>query len=180
MDDLITYLKDELFLQLLRHCEQEHILRIWMMGQATAEEPYLLAMSLADLLGTELADWNIKIFATFRQEEATAAARRFTFSEEQLAQLPALYQQQFFERVAAHMPSRSRYATWLSLAFMICSTILRWLICTCCLVNMCSILSPFLCRRHCSAASLPPLRAVASCYLAPMLLCNRIHMSMSL
>src|SRR5947209_15072274 len=101
MDDVIVYLKDKLFSQLLQHCQRERIPRIWIIGHATAEEPYLLALLLADLLGPELADWSIKIFATFRQEEAVATARHFTFSEQQLAQLPTGYQQRFFERVDA-------------------------------------------------------------------------------
>ena len=101
MDDILNYLKDTLLSQLLQRCQQERILRIWMVGQTTAEEPYLLALLLADLLGADVASWNIKLFATYSQEEAVAEARRFTFSEQRLSQLPPKYQQQFFERVDA-------------------------------------------------------------------------------
>ena len=108
MDNILTYLNDKLFLQLLQHCQPERILRIWMVGQTTAEEPYLLALLLTDLLGADVASWNIKLFATYSHEEAEAEACHFTFSEQHLAQLPVKYQQQFFERVDVgntHQPS---------------------------------------------------------------------------
>jgi two-component system CheB/CheR fusion protein len=44
--------------------ENNRVVRCWSAGCATGEEPYSLALLLADHLGSELAEWSIKIFAT--------------------------------------------------------------------------------------------------------------------
>src|SRR5437773_2821081 len=67
-------LKNDILPQIIAHArERDHILRIWTAGCATGEEPYSLAMTLTDLLGAELPEWSVKIFATdLRSEEHTS------------------------------------------------------------------------------------------------------------
>ncbi|MEO7093655.1 MAG: chemotaxis protein CheB, partial [Polyangiales bacterium] len=72
-------------------------LRFWSAGCATGEEPYSIAMVLADLLGAELSEWNIKIFATDLDDDAIAYARRGLYPSKLLEDLPAGYVERFFD-----------------------------------------------------------------------------------
>jgi len=65
---------------------------------AQGEEPYFLAMLLADLLGAELPEWSIKIFATDLDEAAITFARRGLYSENLLKGVPLEYRDRFFAR----------------------------------------------------------------------------------
>jgi two-component system, chemotaxis family, CheB/CheR fusion protein len=94
-----AYLKNELLPELIaRARDRDHALRCWSAGCATGEEAYSLAMLLADLLGAELAQWRIKIFATDLSAEAISFARRGVYSENLLKGLPPGYLERFFER----------------------------------------------------------------------------------
>jgi two-component system CheB/CheR fusion protein len=82
-----------------RERSRSKTLRFWSAGCATGEEPYSLALLLADLLGNELAEWNIKIFATDVDEEAINYARRGLYPENLLNNLPEDLRVQYFKRV---------------------------------------------------------------------------------
>lgn len=75
-----------------------HVLRFWDAGCATGEEPYSLAMLIADLLGAELPQWNVKIFATDLDEAAINFARRGLYSESLLKGISDDYRKRFFEQ----------------------------------------------------------------------------------
>ena len=74
-------------------------LRLWSAGCATGEEAYSLALLLADHLGPELAEWNVKIFATDLAADAINFARRGLYPENVLSDLPNEYRERYFERV---------------------------------------------------------------------------------
>ncbi|HEY4034501.1 MAG TPA: chemotaxis protein CheB [Ktedonobacteraceae bacterium] len=75
--DAFAYLKSEILPKLIAQArERDHVLRFWTAGCATGEEPYSLAMLLTNLLGAELPEWSIKIFATDLDEAAINFARR--------------------------------------------------------------------------------------------------------
>lgn len=76
---------------------RNHVLRFWDAGCATGEEPYSLAMLIADLLGAELSQWNVKIFATDLDEAAINFARRGLYSENLLKGISEDYRARFFE-----------------------------------------------------------------------------------
>jgi two-component system CheB/CheR fusion protein len=78
---------------------QDHRLRLWSAGCATGEEAYSLAMIVADLIGTELAAWSLRVFATDLNEEAVEFARRGVYPAAMLANVPEEYRARFFERV---------------------------------------------------------------------------------
>ncbi|HKV56631.1 MAG TPA: CheR family methyltransferase [Ktedonobacteraceae bacterium] len=78
--------------------DRDRVLRIWTAGCATGEEPYSLAMLLTDLLGAELPEWSVKIFATDLSETAISFARRGLYSENVLTGVPTSYRDRFFER----------------------------------------------------------------------------------
>jgi two-component system CheB/CheR fusion protein len=79
--------------------ENGRTLRLWSAGCATGEEAYSLALLLADRLGSDLAEWNIKIFATDLAADAIAFARRGLYPENVLKDMPEDYRERFFERI---------------------------------------------------------------------------------
>ncbi len=97
--EAFAYLKNEILPKLIdRARSRDKILRFWTAGCATGEEPYSLAMLLTDLLGAELPEWGIKIFATDLDEAVINFARRGIYSENLLKGLPIEYRDRFFER----------------------------------------------------------------------------------
>ena len=96
--EAFAHLKDSVLPELIaRNREQGNVLRFWSAGCATGEEPYSLAILLAELLGPEIADWNIKIFATDLDESAINFARRGLYPQNVLKNLPDDYQERYFE-----------------------------------------------------------------------------------
>jgi two-component system CheB/CheR fusion protein len=97
--EAFTYLYNEVFPKLIEQArERDRVLRFWAAGCATGEEPYSLAMMLTDLLGSELSQWSVKIFATDLDEAAINFARRGLYSENLLKTVPVEYRERFFER----------------------------------------------------------------------------------
>ncbi len=97
--DAFAYLKSEILPKLVAQArERDRVLRFWAAGCASGEEPYSLAMLLTDLLGMELPEWSVKIFATDLDEAAISFARRGLYSENFLKGVPAEYRDSFFER----------------------------------------------------------------------------------
>ncbi|HEU4834834.1 MAG TPA: CheR family methyltransferase [Pyrinomonadaceae bacterium] len=74
-------------------------IRLWSAGCATGEEPYSLALLLADQLDGEFPEWNIKIFATDLAADSLAFARRGLYPENVLKDLPDDYRVRFFEKL---------------------------------------------------------------------------------
>ncbi len=98
--DAFAYLKREILPKLIAHArEHDRVLRIWTAGCATGEEAYSVAMLLTDILGVELPQWSIKIFATDLDEVAINFARRGLYSENMLKDMPNDYRDRFFDRM---------------------------------------------------------------------------------
>ncbi len=98
--EAFNFLKTEVLPKIIARARQrDRVLRLWSAGCATGEEPYSLAMLLVDLLGSELPEWSIKIFATDLDDAAITFARRGFYTENFLKNVPVQYQEQFFERV---------------------------------------------------------------------------------
>jgi two-component system, chemotaxis family, CheB/CheR fusion protein len=76
---------------------QDRVIRIWTAGCSSGEEPYSLAMLLADLLGADLPEWSVKIFATDLDEEAINFARRGLYVESMLKGISTEFRERFFE-----------------------------------------------------------------------------------
>ncbi len=77
------------------------ILRLWSAGCATGEEAYSIALLIADQLGSDFAEWSVKIFATDLAGDAINFARRGLYPENVLNELPDTYRERFFERTEA-------------------------------------------------------------------------------
>lgn len=74
-------------------------LRIWSAGCSSGEEPYTIAMILADYLGQEKAKWDTRILASDISEKAIAAANQGIYTNEQIAVLPDHWQKKYFAKI---------------------------------------------------------------------------------
>jgi two-component system CheB/CheR fusion protein len=72
-------------------------IRVWSAGCASGEEPYTIAMLLAEALGEEGFRRQVKIYATDIDEEALAEAREASFSLKQLEKVPADLRERYFQ-----------------------------------------------------------------------------------
>ncbi len=91
-------LKTEILPDLIaRGRERGRVLRLWSAGCATGEEAYSLAILAADLIGSELPEWSVKIFATDLDERAIEFARRGLYPSNLLRELPQAYTGRYFE-----------------------------------------------------------------------------------
>jgi len=79
--------------------ENGRTLRFWSAGCATGEEAYSLAVLLAEHLGHDFPEWNVKIFATDLAADAVNFARRGLYPQNVLSELPEDYRERFFERI---------------------------------------------------------------------------------
>lgn len=79
--------------------QNDKTLRLWSAGCATGEEAYSLALIIAEQLGSDFPEWNIKIFATDLAADAIDFARRGVYLENILDDLPDEYRDRFFERL---------------------------------------------------------------------------------
>ena len=74
-------------------------LRIWSAGCSSGEEPYTLAMILADYFGREKNGWDTKILATDISSKVMEVAERGIYLNEQLANLPDHWRKQYFRKL---------------------------------------------------------------------------------
>jgi chemotaxis protein methyltransferase CheR len=72
-------------------------LRIWSAGCSTGEEPYSLAITLAEHLGP-LASWDVKIVASDIDTRVLNTASEGVYPEERLTPIPAALRQRYFQR----------------------------------------------------------------------------------
>lgn len=75
-------------------------IRAWTAGCASGEEPYSLAIILAEALGIDQFRDRVKIFATDVDEEALDQSRQGTYTAKQLEAVPPDLRQKYFEPVA--------------------------------------------------------------------------------
>lgn len=96
--EAFEYIRKELLPSIIEQGrEMGRVLRLWSAGCATGEEPYSLALLIADLLGAKLPEWSVKIFATDLDEGAINFARRGFYPANILKDLPDMYLERFFE-----------------------------------------------------------------------------------
>jgi two-component system CheB/CheR fusion protein len=73
-------------------------IRIWSAGCASGEEPFTLAMLLADALGIEKYAERVKIYATDVDEDALAQARLATYSPKSVESVPPELLEKYFTK----------------------------------------------------------------------------------
>ena len=84
-----TALRERVLPDLIAYARtQGNVLRIWSAGCATGEEPYSVAILVAEALADELSQFAVQIFATDLDEDALAFARRGIYPAAALASVP--------------------------------------------------------------------------------------------
>src|ERR1700710_1452192 len=73
-------------------------IRVWSAGCASGQEPYSLAILLAEALGPEAFQQRVKIYATDVDELALAEARAGWYDERAVESVPAEYLSRYFEQ----------------------------------------------------------------------------------
>lgn len=70
--------------------------RIWCGASSTGEEPYALAMVLADFFGLEFSQWNTQLLATDISTNVLRQAIAGIYTNEQVGALPDAWRRRFF------------------------------------------------------------------------------------
>jgi two-component system, chemotaxis family, CheB/CheR fusion protein len=77
----------------------ERPIRVWSAGCASGEEPYSVAMLLAEALGEDAFRQRAKIYATDVDDDALAQAREAVFTAKQLENVPPELREKYFPQV---------------------------------------------------------------------------------
>ncbi|MBP2627658.1 MAG: chemotaxis protein CheR [Firmicutes bacterium] len=93
-----TYFEQQV-LPYLQATSKKKDLRIWSAGCSTGEEPYTLAMIIADYFGTEKMSWNAKLLATDISVKALETAEKGIYSLESLDSLHASWKLNYFRKL---------------------------------------------------------------------------------
>ncbi len=92
------YLREEVVPRLLAAKRSGEPIRLWSAGCATGQEPYSLAMMMAEALGPERFRQQIKIYATDVDNQALAQARAGAYSAREMQSVPDALRDKYFER----------------------------------------------------------------------------------
>ena len=81
-------------------------LRIWSAGCSSGEEPYTIAMILDDYFGKDKIWWDTKVLATDISSNVLEEARRGQYTNEDIAHLPPMWRQKYFNCIMSGSDSR--------------------------------------------------------------------------
>src|SRR5688572_12959156 len=94
---VFAYLRDETLPALIGEALAEgRQLRLWSAGCSTGEEAYSLAIALAEALGTERLNLDVRVFATDIDTAAIAFARRGVYPVSALQKVPPAVRERYF------------------------------------------------------------------------------------
>lgn len=77
---------------------KEKDLRIWSAGCSTGQEPYTLAMLIADYFGQQKPGWNTQLLATDISQNALEKAVRGEYEDECLKNVPSEWMRKYFNK----------------------------------------------------------------------------------
>jgi two-component system CheB/CheR fusion protein len=100
--DAWEVLKQEVIPTLVAAATEDRPIRVWSVGCASGEEPYSIAMLLAEHLGTADFCRRVKIYATDLDEEALKIARLASYAPREVEGVPAALLEKYFERTNNH------------------------------------------------------------------------------
>jgi two-component system CheB/CheR fusion protein len=95
-------LATEVIPAIIAEASDDRPIRIWSVGCASGEEPYSIAMLLAERLGVAGFCRRVKIYATDLDEEALKVARLASYAPREVEGVPAELLEKYFERTAHH------------------------------------------------------------------------------
>jgi len=91
------YFKNKV-LPYLRATVKENDLRIWSAGCSSGEEPYTLAMIMADYCNNEKVCWDKKLLATDISVKVLEMAERGIYATDVLQDIPAFWKHNYFKK----------------------------------------------------------------------------------
>ncbi len=91
------YLEHEIVPEIISRHHDDEPIRLWSAGCASGEEPYTLAMVMANHLGIDETARRVKIYATDIDLEALAQARAAVYSDKSLHDVPEELRATYFE-----------------------------------------------------------------------------------
>jgi chemotaxis protein methyltransferase CheR len=104
-------------LHMKKFWENPRSLRVWSAGCSTGEEPYSIAMTIADTL--EFADaWNIHLLATDISREALEHAEHGIYGQREVETLDLRRREQYFSRTNNHYVVKPRIRNMVTFAPM--------------------------------------------------------------
>lgn len=97
---LYKYLREQILPEIIEHSRRTRSeLRLWSAGCATGEEAYSLAILLSELLGDDVDELDIRIFATDLDADSIAFARRGIYPAAAFSDMPPELLQKYFTKV---------------------------------------------------------------------------------
>jgi two-component system CheB/CheR fusion protein len=97
--DCWDYLANQIIPQIITRKQPHEKIRVWSAGCASGQEVYTLAMLLAESLGIEQYLQRVQIFATDLDEDALKQARRASYSNQEVADIPSELLSKYFEQI---------------------------------------------------------------------------------
>ncbi|MFA5675706.1 MAG: CheR family methyltransferase [Christensenellales bacterium] len=95
--DHFEFFKDHVLPE-IKAREKHNDLRIWSAGCSTGQEPYMLAMLIADSFRGIRDNWDTKILATDISQKALQAAQKGEYDDECLKNVPQDWKRKYFIR----------------------------------------------------------------------------------
>lgn len=92
-----TYFEKQV-LPYLQTTSKEKDLRIWSAGCSTGEEPYTLAMIIADYFGADKRSWNTKLLATDISVKALEMAEKGIYPHDVMQAIPPTWKSNYFKK----------------------------------------------------------------------------------
>jgi two-component system, chemotaxis family, CheB/CheR fusion protein len=89
-------LRHEIMPSLLKRIKPGHSFRAWSAGCASGEEPYSIAILLAEHFGPRIQDYDVKIYATDIDDEALNSARRGEYSLDAVRRVRPEWRERYF------------------------------------------------------------------------------------
>jgi two-component system CheB/CheR fusion protein len=87
-------------------------LRVWSVGCATGEEPYSVAILLAEILGDRVSNHPVQIFATDISERALATGRRGLYPSEAVSKLEPERRKRYFNKKEEGYEVKAQLRQW--------------------------------------------------------------------
>jgi two-component system CheB/CheR fusion protein len=92
------YLAADIIPRVLQSLKGDAFVRVWSAGCSSGEEPFSLAILLAEALGLAAFRERVKIYATDVDEEALSQGRQASYSERAVGAVPPALAEKYFEK----------------------------------------------------------------------------------
>jgi two-component system, chemotaxis family, CheB/CheR fusion protein len=102
----------EIIPRIVDEASSSRSIRIWSVGCSSGEEPYTIAMLLAEHLGNRASEYLVKIYGTDIDENALATARHAAYRTEQLKEVPNELLERYFSRDGHMFRLRRELRQW--------------------------------------------------------------------